>query len=228
MKTTQIQRVILFSFILLMGTLVNGQMVDKYGIRIGGGISNQYWDYKNDDILGLSGWKDDKLSLSIYINAEKKLTNFLSIRPEVGYLQKGYVDDIEYRGDKGEVVNTIDKRVILHDLSCNIGLKISPFDFTIKPYLIAGLRGDYMLGLRGVKVEDGGQEYEINRDLIEKFNKFTLSGLIGVGFEYKDLLYLDIEFNPAITKNLDNAYFSIKDRYVGATIGFNINTLYKS
>ncbi len=227
MKTTQIQKVILFSFILLMGTLVNGQLVDKYGIRIGGGISNQYWDYKNDDILGLSGWNDDKLSLSVYINAEKKLTNFLSIRPEIGYLQKGYIHDLAFVGTDGLGLDNVDKRVILHDLSCNIELKISPFDFAIKPYLIAGFRGDYMVGFRGVKVENEGREYEIDRDLIEKFNKFTISGLIGVGFEYKDLLYLDIEFNPAITKNLDNAYFSIKDRYLGATVGFNINTLYE-
>ncbi len=227
MKTTQIQKVILFSIILLVGTLVNGQMVDKYGIRIGGGVSNQYWDYKSH----LSSWKGNKFALSIYINAEKKLNDFLSIRPEIGYLQKGYVDDIEYRGTEGEVVNTIDKRVIFHDLSCNIGLKISPFDFAIKPYLIAGFRGDYMVGFRGVEVEYQGQiitPYKDVNDIIEGFNKFTLSGLIGVGLEYKDLLYLDIEFNPAITKNFHSTELSIKDRYLGATVGFNINTLYKS
>jgi hypothetical protein len=223
----KMKKTILFGFILLISGLANAQIIDKYGIRIGGGFSNQYWEYKNDMFSDLSDWKDNKLSLSVYLNAEKELTDFLSIRPEIGYLQKGYIDDIVFTTAEGEEINTTNKDVIFHNLSGNIGLKICPLDFAIKPYLIAGLRGDYMIDYKDVEVEFQGEKYELNKDIIEDFNKFTLSGLIGIGFEYQDLFYLDIEFNPAITKNFDDTGLSIKDRYVGVTIGLNINTLTK-
>jgi hypothetical protein len=223
----KMKKTILLGFILLISGLANAQIIDKYGLRIGGGYSNQYWEYKNDMFSDLSNWKENKLGLSFYLNAEKELTNFLSIRPEIGYIQKGFVDDIVFTTAEGEEINTTNKNVIFHNLSGNIGFKIRPIDFIIKPYLIAGLRGDYMIDYKDVEVEVQGVKYELNKSVIDDFNKFTLSGLIGIGFEYKDFLYLDFEFNPAITKNLDETGLSIKDRYFGMTIGLNINTLTK-
>lgn len=215
---------ILFGFILVFDGLANAQIIDKYGLRIGGGFSNHYWDYKNEVLSDLSSWMENKIGLSIYLNAEKELTNYLSIRPEIGYLQKGFKDDIIITTVEGDEIDTVNTGVILHNLSANIGLKLSPFDFLIRPYLIAGIRGDYMIDYKDFEIEFQGETYGLYKSVIDDFNKFTLSGLIGIGFEYSDLLYLDIEFYPAITKNLDYTGLSIKDRYFGLTIGLNINT----
>ena len=218
---------VFFGFIFLISGLVNAQIIDNYGLRIGAGFSNQYWDYKNEMFSDLSSWKKDKLSLSIYLNAEKKLNNFLSIRPEIGYIQKGFNDDIIFTTAEGEQIDTDIKDVILHNLSGNIGLKISPVDFIVKPYLIAGIRGDYMIDYKDFEVEVQGVKYGLYKSTIDDFNKFTLSGLIGIGLDYKSLVYIDFEFNPAFTKNLDDTGISIKDRYYGLSIGLNINTLIK-
>ena len=68
----KIKRTILFGFVLLIGVLANAQIIDKHGLRIGGGFSNQYWENKNDMLSNLSGWKEDKLGLSIkYVDKEK-------------------------------------------------------------------------------------------------------------------------------------------------------------
>ncbi len=220
------KKILLLGFVLLMSGFAQAQIVDKYGMRIGGGFSNQYWKFKSDNIVDLSDWKDDKLSLSVYLNAEKKLTDFLSVRPEIGYLQKGYVEDITFVTAEGEPLAkdiATNRNVILHDLSADIGFKISPFNFSLQPYLIVGVRGDYMLDYKGMEIEVNGKTVEVT-EIIKDYNKFTLSGLFGIGVEYQNLLYLDIEFNPALTKNYNDG-LSIKDRYIGATIGLNINTL---
>jgi len=60
---------------------------------------------------------------------------------------------------------------------------------------------------------------------LDNYNMFVLSGLIGIGLEYNELFYLDLEFNPPITKNLDSPGLSVKDRYYGLTFGLNINSL---
>ena len=68
----RITKIELFGLIMLVSSMVNAQFIDSYGLRIGGGLSNQYWEYKNDIISYLSKWKNYKLRLAIYINAEKK------------------------------------------------------------------------------------------------------------------------------------------------------------
>lgn len=218
------QAILLGCMFLIVG-LGKAQIVDAYGLRIGAGFSNQYWEYKVDMISGLSSWRNNKLGPVVYLNAEKKLTQHLSVRPEIGYLQKGFQDDIIITPPGEEEIYTDNKNVILHNLSANIGLKISPFEFLIKPYFIAGIRGDYMMSYKDREIEYQGEIHSLYKYIIDDFNQFTLSGLIGIGFEYQELLYIDFEFNPSLTKNLDNMALAINDRFFGLTIGLNASTL---
>jgi hypothetical protein len=106
-------------------------------------------------------------------------------------------------------------------------LKISPVDYIVKPYLTAGIRGNYMLGYKDFEVEFLGETYGLYESLIEDFNQLTFNGLLGVGFEYDDLIYLEFEFAPPLTNSLDDTGVLIKDRYYAITLGLNVNTLIK-
>jgi len=55
-----------------------------------------------------------------------------------------------------------------------------------------------------------------------------LGGILGAGISYHDLLFMDLEYNPSITKNLESSYMAIYDRYFSLTLGMNINQLIKT
>jgi hypothetical protein len=213
------KKTLLFGLALIIGGIANAQIIDKSGFRVGGGLSNQYWNYHV--FTNLTDWKDNRPGLSIYLNSEKTLTNYLSIRPEIGYLQKGFKDAILLSDIYGEIAGILNMDFVFHNLSGNLGFKINPVDFILQPYLIFGIRGNYMFDYKDFEIEYEGVAHGVYKSLFDEFNKFTLSGLIGVGFEYRNF-FLDLEYNPAITKIFDETGLSIKDRYYGLTLGLNI------
>lgn len=219
--------VLMIGLLLMTSEVVKAQPIDNYGIRIGAGLSNQYWKYKT--FSDLSGWHDNKVGFTGQVFAEKYLGKYLSIRPAIGYIQKGYVDDIKWVGfeDDPVEISTVNNRVVFHDLSMDMSFKIMPFQKYMKPYLLLGLRGDYLMDYRGVIVDFQGENYELNKEIYNDFNKFTLSGIIGAGISYNELLFMDIEYNPSITKNFESNFMSIHDRYFSLTLGMNINQLLK-
>lgn len=222
-----IKKTTLISLTLIFCLISNAQIIDNYGIRIGVGLSSQYWNYKNDKLSDLSQWKDIKPGLTVYLNAEKLLNNYISIRPEFGYIQKGFTEDIELMNDKAEPIGPNKSSATLHNLSINLATKIIPLQSKFKPYFIAGFRGDILVGYKDFIIESQGAEFGLYKEILDDYNKFVLSGLIGIGLDCNGLLYVDLEFNPAITKNLDNSLLSIRDIYFGLTIGLNINALKK-
>ncbi|MCD4729982.1 MAG: PorT family protein [Bacteroidales bacterium] len=213
-----INKILILGLLLIFGG-VNGQFIDNFGLRAGIGLSNQYWEYKYVGFETFSGWKEYNLGPVIYINAEKEILKYLSIRTELGYNQKGFVDEINF------VNEMIEGDIILHNLSFNVSGKVNPFNTKLKPYLILGLRVDYLISYKDFIVQYNGETQTIWGGEIDDYNKFVLNGLIGLGLAYNELIYIDLEFNPAITKNLDNQGLSIKDKYFAFTIGLNINNL---
>lgn len=67
-----------------------------------------------------------------------------SIRPEIGYIQKGFKNNVELISSDGTSVGVDKENVIFHDLAVNIGLKIIPINLKFSPYVLIGLRGDYI------------------------------------------------------------------------------------
>jgi len=222
------KKIALFGLISIIFIQVNGQFIDNYGLKLGAGLSNQYWDYKNDMFSNLSGWNDNKVGFIGQVYAEKNIGKFLSFRPVIGYLQKGFVDDITLTTAEGEELAVKDNKVILHDLSMDLSLKIIPIDKNFKPYIFLGLRGDYLLGYRSVIIDFQGENHELDTDLYDDFNKFTLGAIIGFGVLYKDLIFLDLDYNPAMTKNFESDGLAINNNYFSLTLGVNINRLIKN
>lgn len=217
------KRIIPFIVIVFLSFSVNAQWIENYGIRIGAGLSNQYWEY-NDKFTGMSEWKDNKTSFAIYLNTESKINNFLSIRPEIGYIQKGFKEDITFI--------TVDARweynnqkFILHYASANIGLLLHPFEARIKPFISIGLRGDYLVDYKDIKVLIWEIEYSYFKSYLEDYNKLVLGAFIGIGIDFNEKYYFEIEYNPAITNSVKYQIYSIKDYYLGVCFGVNINKL---
>lgn len=113
-----------------------------------------------------------------------------------------------------EKIPPIITKATLHDLSADIAFKIKPFAWQLRPYLTAGLRGDYRMSYKDNTL--------FNPD---HFNKFTLSGLLGAGLEYKELVYLDFEYDPGISAIFKDNNSIGRDRYFGVSVGMNISTL---
>ena len=222
------KKVVIIGIILSISVFVNAQVIDNYGFRVGLGLSSQYFEYKDAGLEDLSGRKENKLGFAFYVNAEKKINKYFSIRPEIGYIQKGYKDDISFITQDPEDIDVINDKVKLNNLSADFSVKITPLETKIKPYIIIGMRGDYLFDYKGIEAECHGFTIEVGEITLKEYDKFVLSGLLGFGVEFNDSFYLDIEYNPAITKNLDSSFLSVKDSYVGVTVGMNINTLFEN
>lgn len=219
------KKIILFGAIFTTMTIANAQIIERYGLRIGGGMSNQYWDFTNDSYTSYSQWEENKFGLSFYFNAEKKISKFFSMRPEIGYQQSGFSSKMELTDETGKTIDIQTNKITFHNLSSNIGFKITPINTRFMPYIIAGIRANYLLAYNESGFMIGDRSYTTYNTLIDKFNKLILSGLIGLGFEYNNLIYVDLEYTPAITKTLNDKGLTITDRYYGMTLGINIKQL---
>jgi hypothetical protein len=218
------QRLLFFIVFILVATLSPSQIIDRYGINVGTSYSTQIWDYK---LVPIDSDNEYKFGFQAFLQAEKDFGNFLALRTEFGYIQKGFKNNIQLTFADGTSAGTNNDNVILHNLALNIGLKVKPLKTDYSPYLLVGLRSDYMISYQDIELEEPGSGLKFNlyESTIEDFNKFNIGGLIGLGIDIKDLIYFELEYNPNFTKNLDEKELSIKDNCWGAKIGLNINKL---
>jgi hypothetical protein len=197
------------------------QFFDAYGVRMGMGYTAQYWDYTYFPVL--SDWKDYKAGFSVLIGCGKNINSTLSVRTELGYIQKGFRENLEFTSPAGEPIKIEDDRVIFHDFVFGSSIKASPFKSMVKPYMFLGLRLDYLMDYRSLMLDIDGETVELDYEVFDDFNKFTLGALVGIGIEFNSTVFLDLEFNPALTKNLDSSGVTVQDRYWGITLGLNLS-----
>ncbi len=203
----------------------HAQFIDKYGLNIGATYSNQLWSIKYGPEGDFN--QDYKLGYSVFLSIEKQLSHVFSIRSEVGYIQKGFKNKYEVYlpGGSLPIPAGVDKKnVLFHDVGLNIGLKITPFTLQWNPYAVFGLRTDYMLSYNDIKYVDpgSGREYSMYKSDIDEYNKANLGGLISIGLEYKNLIYLELEYNPSLTNSYKSPEVKKKDNCWGIRIGLNI------
>ena len=213
MKNIAMKRKSIFIIIFMLSMqFSHSQIIDKYGFNIGLSYSTQLWDHKmmNTDF-------DYKFGLMSFLSAEKYFGRF-GLRTEIGYIQKGFKDKIELFAVDGKLHRIEKNNEVLHNLATNVGLKVHPIKFDNSPYIFVGVRGDYLISHK----KNGWYE-----PVIDEFTKFNLGGLLGVGIDFKELFYFEIEYNPCFTNNLDNGMIKIKDNCFGIKFGVNINKLIK-
>ena len=222
---TMKEKILIIIFFSLLPSYGTAQFMDKYGFNLGATYTTQFWDYKLTSIAGLN--KDYKTGFSVFLSTEKKLNKLISIRPEIGYIQKGFKNNIEITFSDSTTAGVDQKNVSFHDLGLNIGLKITPFDFKFAPYAVLGIRADYMISYKDIIITDqsSGLTFNMYTSQINTFNKANLGGLISLGFEFREMMYVEIEYNPSITYSFNSAGMKIKDNCWGVKIGININKL---
>lgn len=213
------QRLVLIIVLTFVAKLSYSQIIDRYGVNVGASYATQIWDYKLVNVDSDNGYK---FGLQAFLQAEKDLGDFLALRTEFGYIQKGFKNNLELTS-----AVTNNDNVILHDLALNLALKVNPIKADYSPYLLVGFRGDYMISYKDIEIEEPGSglKFSMYELVIEDFNKFNLGGLLGLGIDIKNLIYFEIEYNPNFTKNLDATGLSVKDNCWGIKLGLNINKL---
>jgi hypothetical protein len=204
---------------------VKGQLIDNFGLKTGPGLSNLYWKYNRDEFSDLSGWRDNKIGFSGQVFAEKSMFKYFSLRAAAGYIQKGFKNDIKFTIENGEELKVKKPDVLLHQLSFDISLKINLMQKDFTPYILAGLRGDYLLDYRTVIIDFYGNDLEVDKELYDDFKKFTLDGVFGAGITFRNIMFLEMEYNPGITNNFKSEMIAIRGNYFGLTAGMNIQHL---
>lgn len=195
----------------------NGQFVKNVGLKSGVGLSNQKWNYENASLSKYYSWQDNKTGFIGLCFIETPLSEKFTLRTSLGYIQKGFFDKEVYQ-ITGPEARVKDPNVIFHNLTLDIAVNYSPFKGnTLNPYFFLGLRNEYRIAVRGAIVEFMGNEIEMNASMYDRFNKYTLSGVIGIGLLFKNIIFMDLEYNPAITNLYKSDLLTIKGSYASAT-----------
>lgn len=223
----KIKKAIFLIVFIISSTLIsNAQLVDNYGLKFGYGISNQHWSYQNEILADLSGWKGNKNSFTTQIFAEKSIGRSFAINYGLGYFQNGFTEQVDLTFYSGETAKIINDKVSFHNLSLDLNFKYKLTSTPIQTYLYAGLNSNYLIDYKSAVVEYQGAEYNLDTEIYDDFNKISLSGTIGFGLSFNNIFFVELEYKPAITNNLNTQYLKIKSRYFGITIGVNINSFF--
>jgi len=107
----------------------------------------------------------------------------------------------------------------------DLTFKINPFKTIISPYVLLGLREDVMVGYKDIEVTETitGNTYDLYKEFIDDYNKFNTGGVVSLGFEYNQLVYLEFEYNPTFTQSYESKMVDIKDNCFSVRLGINLN-----
>jgi hypothetical protein len=139
----KVRKIIVLIFMCFIYSTTQAQIVRGYGLKIGGTIANQNWEYVPS--IGVSLDPENRVGFNFGIFTELLDNPFFSLVTEVNYLQKGMKQEVEQTtvanpDGIGEFI-TWDTRVDYLNLSAlgklrlNVGI--------ISPYIIAGPKIDF-------------------------------------------------------------------------------------
>jgi len=210
---------------LFLSVLANAQIVENYKIKIGLGIANQEWNYANEQFSELNGKKDEKLGFNVHFGTEFKIVKHFSIFTEIGFIQKGFSDELVLNLSQNQQQNIEELNVTLNNISINCGLKINTHKTFAKPYFLLGLHSDYQIAYKESGIEIENIEYSLYKTILEDSKKLNFGVQLGVGFSFNEKIYLDFEMIPSISKSFNDSSLSIIDKFYSISLGLNLNRL---
>jgi hypothetical protein len=200
----------------------SAQIFDKFGISIGATCTGQSWNYKLIEIR--SPEKGYKTGVAAFFTAEKKMNRWFSLRPEAGYVQKGFKNKEELLFADLTKADIRNKNITFHNAAANVGLKITPLNRKAAPFLLVGAGMEYMLAFKDIVTEEPGSGIEMRMytSAIEEFNKTNVTGVLGVGIDWKDKVYFEVDYNPPITSSYKAKELIVRDKAWIMKIGINL------
>ncbi len=164
--------VLMFSFV----SILHSQFAIDYGIKIGGTVSHQNWDYTS--INPVQGFDpDSKLGFNAGIFLELPAFPFITVVTELNYVQKGIQKEIlqttsENPDGTGEMVTW---KLGINYLNLSLLGKAGINLGVVKPYLLVGPRLDYEL--------NKSVDYD-RASFYDEFKKSRLGLKLGLGSEF--------------------------------------------
>lgn len=219
------KQTLLIISVLLFGAInVKAQFIDRYSVSVGTTYATQKWIYQIS-----SPWQVDtdyRFGFVVFLSAEKDLNKLFVLRSNIGYIQKGFINDLDLHLVDGTSAGKIDRDVIFHNLAFDLTFKLKPFSTEFSPYALVGARGEYLLDYKDsyFTEEGSGEEFPMFGDRIDEFNKLGLSGVAGVGLELRNLFYLEVEYNHNLSRKIDDAAIGINDICWVAKLGYYFKT----
>lgn len=175
----------------------NCQIISGYGVKLGAGISNQFWDY---EIVGSYMDYDSKMAVSPRLFADFFNISFLQLEGEIGYLRKGFTEKLPVTTmiqpyGTGEFITT---DVSLDYLSISALAKLKYEAGMISPYLILGPQLDILFN-----------KSTLGWDVIfDKFSNANICMSIGGGVELNNILSIPLILEYRYERDLMDNYDS--------------------
>jgi hypothetical protein len=205
-----LKTIIAFSFAVLFA--FNDASSLDLGVKVGLSASDQSYDYTIPD------FEIDRVSrngITAGVFAEIPLNNFLGIRTEIDYVEKGSGIEVNMMSEYGPIIvgrATYEDRV--EYWSMNLLAVISPFEFSgFDPYLVAGPRFDYLIS----------SSSDIYSPIMDD-PKSTAHGLtIGAG-TYIDIdksfsILFETSYTPDFSKFYEGEFLTVKNSSLLFTAG---------
>ncbi len=232
-----LQKIVICTFLLVnILPLANSAeaQVFNYGLKIGAGSFNQKWEFSGFGDSFHTGWNKEKAGLTFHIFGELEHGKHFGTKLELGYINKGCIQDQSIEAPDGTVHGNDNKKISYNTITIGLSERIIFFKSKFRPYLKFGFNVNIIpkdeiensgIAVRekktGIVVFFGDQFYPLD------WNNITINATLGLGVSFKQLMFIELEYIPAITKLLDMKYMNITDRYFGLSVGININQLYK-
>ncbi len=179
---------------IFISTTLQAQFIRSYGIKVGGSLAKQVWDYS----INFSMEPDNRFGLNIGGFVEFLDVPFLSVVAEADYTQKGMKLNLPTTGpDSPDIIGTTTLNNRIDYLSLFLLGKIRYNLVLFSPYLIAGPRADIELGR---DIEKG---FETS---YKDFKKGNFGLTIGVGTELIKVLPLSLLAEFRYNYDLSNVY----------------------
>ena len=162
-------------FVIVSSSVLHSQIIKGYGVKIGGTLSHQNWDYSNSN-LNINFNPDNKLGLNFGVFVESPTISFFNVVGELNFIQKGIQEELIVTTPESPAGTGETKlwELGLNYLSIAILAKLNLNFEILKPYLLLGPKVDLELS----------KSVESTESFYDEFNKSRLGLKLGIGSEF--------------------------------------------
>jgi len=200
-----IKNISLLLLILIISSNVRAQIFQNVSFKAGYVSSDVSYSINNETLETF----ESKGGVFLSISKEFLLSDIFSIKPYLGYYQKGFNENWLETNENGEIVKEILAKTYLDYISLIFTATIKYDNPIITPYISIGPRLDFLINKKNGMIEF--TNVSIESFWADRVSKWSYGASIIVGVDYKiadDLsLILEGSYNPDISDLLRDSAF---------------------